>query len=72
MGLTTVVSCDVCSSQKGADNHWWIAWTSHEDGVPEMHVAALKFPSGPDVMYLCGEQCVTKTVSKFMRSGGSQ
>ncbi len=77
MGLVTTIRCDGhgCSAEKRVANHWWVvSMQMSNDGVPVLMVTPLKDKDSLDPiqssLYLCGEECVLKTVSKFMTPHG--
>jgi len=71
---TEIYKCDCCGTERGSSNHWFgivISNTPQRLTVGPLN-QSLFVPGGGQLAYtfhLCGEQCATKTVSKFLGNG---
>lgn len=61
--------CDICGRTKGPSNHWWIGYPhSHPPKglVIQRWDDALAAAEGAGHVHLCGLQCATRWVTRFL------
>jgi len=72
---TEIYERDCCGADRGNSNHWFgivISNTPQRLTVGPLNQPVMFAPGGGQLAYtlhLCGEQCTTKTVSKFLGHG---
>jgi hypothetical protein len=72
MAATQVYTCDVCGVQRGETNHWFVAQQHTKLKFGEWN--AIHSPSEfmrdqQTAIHLCGQQCATKYLEKFLSRG---
>lgn len=65
----TILVCDVCGTEQGQGNHWFVITLI--DAPRRLMLGPLGsedsiLGENKLVLHLCGEGCVTKTVSEFL------
>lgn len=66
MAIEIVYTCDVCGKTKGPANHWWRV---DFNGIKSLGIHPFSSTSErPEDQHLCGEGCVLKRVTEYMRT----
>lgn len=68
MATKTVITCDVCYTQKKETNHWIKAW------IDEVEFVSKRVKEGEtyniDADDACGESCAIQLYSRWLQIGG--
>ena len=71
---TETFNCDICGKQKGAVDHWWLAWNepfSPHAQAPERQMLKI-YPwenllaHDSTAKHLCGQACLQKLVDRWL------
>ena len=65
---STAYSCDVCPAVRQQSNHWWLVRVN----ASGFHLSAWddNEASCEDVRHVCGFECATKLLGRYMESAG--
>lgn len=69
--ISTTITCDVCGVAKKESNHWFEILAGeafHAAKLDSVYGRTGKSALGP-VKQVCGEQCATRLILRWMRTG---
>jgi hypothetical protein len=70
-------TCDICGKKKAEANHWWMVALGDvpcfEQDQPHQRFTLMPWnpaeSRNPDMYHLCGQQCATQALTRFMSDG---
>jgi len=68
MAQRSIFNCDICGAEQAETNHWFIAVFLINPRRMELRTLKGNENSilGAEIFHLCGDQCVMKTVNRFL------